>query len=91
MLLAAVMVPSVIDSVSLEALQRLWLMKWDLVRLPLKSLKELQKSFCTASVALAISTNVIEAFVNSLCADVDASHVNLDQLRGGGTPFSNFS
>ena len=77
MLLAAVMVPSVIDNVSLEAVQRLWLMKWDLLRLPLKSLKELQKSFCTASVALAISTKVIEAFVNSLCNDVDARAMSI--------------
>ena len=34
MLLASVVLPPVIDSVSLEALQFLWRMKWDLLRLP---------------------------------------------------------
>ena len=51
MLLASVVLPPVIENVSLEALQLLWLMKWDLLRLPLESLKELQKSFHAVSFA----------------------------------------
>ena len=74
--LASVMLPPVVDSVSLKALQLLWRMKWDLLRLPLKSLKELQKSFHASRVALTVSMDVIETFVNSLCADLDACYVN---------------
>ena len=55
MLLASVVLPPVIDSVSLEALQFLWRMKWDLLRLPKKSLKELQKSFHAVILALTSS------------------------------------
>ena len=54
MLLASVVFQPIINSVSLEALQLLWRMKWDLLCLLLKSLKELQKSFHTASVALTV-------------------------------------
>ncbi len=55
MLLASVVLPPVIDSVSLEALQLLWRMKWDLLRLPFKSLNEQKKSFHAVILALTSS------------------------------------
>ena len=60
MLLASVVLPPVIDSVSLEALQFLRRMKWDLLRLPLNSLKELQKLFHAVIVVLTISTDLVD-------------------------------
>ena len=60
MLLASVVLSPVIDSVSLEALQLLRRMKWDLLRLPLNSLKKLQKSFHAVIVVLTISTDLVD-------------------------------